>query len=157
MLGASGGYMELWIGAVVIWFICAWIAVDIAENKGLSGSTWGCVGFLFGPLGLVLALVQKPDTAKIEDQALTSGGMRKCPSCAELVRHEAVKCRYCGELLPTRESVPLSSGGISRDLFPNPHSSGRFNCAGCNRGRPMEGAARIGGKIYCAECAAARQ
>ena len=85
---------------LVLWIICGFIGGMILTNKGRSGCGGFALGFLLGPFGIIAALVMQTDHKELEQRTLQSGEMRKCPSCAELIRVEARKCRFCGSDVP---------------------------------------------------------
>jgi hypothetical protein len=93
-----------------MWFIvylalCI-IAAVIAGNKGRSAFGFFVLAVLLSPLiGIIAALIARPDIKGQEKKQLATGDMKKCPYCAETIKAEATVCRYCQKEQPP-ESVP---------------------------------------------------
>jgi predicted nucleic acid-binding Zn ribbon protein len=86
--------------------LCGWVAVA-ASNKGRSGAAWFFIALILSPVlaGIIVACFA-PTPAMIEQQRISSGSLRKCPYCAELVKAEAKICRYCQRDLPEIPPAP---------------------------------------------------
>lgn len=80
---------------LIIWLAFGFGAALIMSNNGRSGGIGFAVGFFLGPIGLIIALLMGKDEATVEKDRLAGGELRKCPVCAESVRREAIKCRFC--------------------------------------------------------------
>jgi len=93
---------------VIVWVICAFIGMGIGKSKGKGGAGFA-LGLFLGPIGIIIIAVMKEDTVAVESAAIASGGSRKCPYCAELVKAEALICKHCGKELPVVEKPALSA------------------------------------------------
>jgi ribosomal protein L37AE/L43A len=81
---------------LIVALLCGAICTSIYQSKGRPGSSGFLLGFLFGPLGVLIAAVLSADTRHLEEVELRQGSRKKCPDCAESVMKEARKCKHCG-------------------------------------------------------------
>ena len=69
--------------------VCCWL---LAETRGRDRTQWAVFGVLGGFVALGILALMRPD----EEGLLAQGRMKRCGACAELIRPEALRCRYCG-------------------------------------------------------------
>jgi hypothetical protein len=93
--------MEVFIIAIVIGLLPAFIA----QTKGRSFGLWWFYGAALFIVALPHSLMMKADQKIIEAEQLQQG-MKKCQFCAELIKGDAIVCRYCGRDVVTPNHNP---------------------------------------------------
>lgn len=81
---------------IVFWIVFSIFVAMYANSKGRGSFKALLVSLAFSPIigFLTVALLEN----KVSENLLASGTLKKCTSCAELVKSEAVKCKHCGEV-----------------------------------------------------------
>lgn len=89
---------------LVIWSIMAGVVAMVAVSKGRTGWKWFLYGFAIWPIALVHILVTHRSTVVVEARAIQAGQAVKCPHCAELIKPEALVCRFCSRDVSPRRA-----------------------------------------------------
>jgi len=104
---------------VIFWILCGFVGAALLSSHGKAGT--GClVGALLGPIGIILAWVEKNRLDRVQDiqrdnertrelralatsvvpgPAVDGGANREeqdCPWCAERILLRAKLCKHCG-------------------------------------------------------------
>lgn len=88
--------MEIFIG----YFVFSIVVGVAASSRGRSGFGWFILSLLISPLLTLILVLVLPNCAI--GPAATGVSPRThhhCPECKELIRKDALKCRYCGSKL----------------------------------------------------------
>jgi fumarate reductase subunit C len=104
------------VSIFVVWFLLSIVIGAFANSRGRDWLRWFGIAALISPLiaGILLLTLPKK-IATIEAEAIASGESKRCPKCAEIIRREAVKCRFCGSEI---EAGPtLSSDEIAQRRY----------------------------------------
>jgi hypothetical protein len=71
--------------------------VPLVLTEGGAGYGTFLFAIVLGPAISLLLVALLPSRRKaIESSKISAGDVKKCPDCAELVKSEARKCRFCG-------------------------------------------------------------
>ena len=85
---------------VVSGIACAVIALE----RGVKAGGWFFLGFLLNLLAVLFVSIALPNPQQVAEDGIEKGTHKKCDYCAEVVKAEAVKCRYCHS--PLEAKVP---------------------------------------------------
>ena len=108
-VAGAGLFMAAWV--IAVWLVCAVLVGLGAHSRGRPVPLWLFLAILLTPLPAALMLLVFPDRTELRvrrEAGRGLNGLRLCPSCGEVVRKEARRCRFCFADLAARnvEAAP---------------------------------------------------
>ena len=103
---------------IVIAALIGLIPAMIAKNKGKSFGLWWLYGAALFIIALPHALIMKSDSREVEKQQLETGANKKCPYCAEIIKSEAMACRFCGRDVVGTNRIDAAAPSNNTESFP---------------------------------------
>lgn len=109
--------------SLLFWTFCAICSAVIASKKNRNPVGWFFLGALLGPLAFIVAAMpaietvqaQPPITIGEDGQIIIDDLTKKCLACAEIIKLEAIKCRFCGyDFDPAQVTVQIETARADR-------------------------------------------
>ena len=90
-------------------FICIGVGWLAHAKKGRSGFGFFILSLFLTPVvGGIILLIVKPNQDAVDKIAVKDGNKRKCPYCAEIIKSEAMVCKFCqSEVEPKERIIPI--------------------------------------------------
>lgn len=102
-----------WLVIVGIWLILSAAIGSWAGRKGKNAAAYFALSLLLSPLvGLVITAISEPDLKALAIQ----GKLKRCPECAEYIRPDATRCRFCGHEFNPAEAQPEATPVVTAPI-----------------------------------------